>query len=252
MVDDILVSINGEESGWNTLEQAFVIARREGARLHGLHVVSSQSRQTSEPIQALQAEFDRRCQAAGIRGRLAIDVGECIAKICERARWTDLVIAGVTCPPSGRQPAQIGSRLRTLIRHSPSPVLVVSESATPLDRVLLAYDGSSKAEEALFIATYLAGWWNASLVVITVNESEQSITKIQTRARQYLESHKVQAMFVQETKPVGKSILKTAAAYESDLIVMGGYGYTAPLDAMLGSAVDEVLNESERPVLICR
>lgn len=252
VVDDILVSINGEESGWNTLEQAFVIARREGARLHGLHVVSSESRQASEPIQALQAEFDRRCQAAGIRGRLAIEVGECIARICERGRWTDLVIAGVTCPPSGQQPARIGSRLRTLIRRSPSPVLVVPGSATPLDRVLLAYDGSSKAEEALFIATYLAGWWNASLVVVTVNESEQSIEKIQTRARQYLESHKVQAMFVREARPVGRSILKTAAAHQSDLIVMGGYGYTAPLDAVLGSAVDEVLNESERPVLICR
>lgn len=252
VVDDILVSINGEETGWNTLEQAFVVARREGARLHGLHVVSSEGQQHSEPIQALKAEFNRRCVEAGIRGKLAIDIGECITKICERARWTDLVIAGLTYPPSSQQPARIGSRFRSLIRRCPSPVLVVPGGATPLDRVLLGYDGSSKAEEALYIATYLAGWWNASLVVVTVTESEQSTEKIQMRAKQYLESHKVQAMFVQQSGPVGKSILKTAAAHESDLIVMGGYGFTPPLDAMLGSAVDEVLKESERPVLICR
>lgn len=252
VVDDILVAISGEEDGWNTLEQAFMVARREGARLHGLHVVSAEAKQGNERTQAIQSEFNRRCEAAGIRGKLAIDVGELITKICERARWTDLVIANLTCPPSAQHLSRPGSRFRTLIRRCPRPVLAVPEAASPLDRVLLAYDGSPKAQEALFIATYLGGWWNVSLVVLTVSETDRSAAKIQTQAREYLDSHKVQAMLVRDSGPVGEAILKTAEAHESSLIVMGGYSWNPPLDAVLGSAVDEVLGESERPVLICR
>jgi hypothetical protein len=39
-----------------------------------------------------------------------------------------------------------------------------------LDNVLLAYDGSPRADEALFLATYLADRWGTILTVITVAE----------------------------------------------------------------------------------
>jgi len=85
---DILVSINGEESGWHVLEQALEVARREGGRLHGLHVVSSAIQKEDKVAQTVQAKFNRHCQAANIPGELMIEVGEVERKICERARWT--------------------------------------------------------------------------------------------------------------------------------------------------------------------
>jgi len=47
---DILVPVSGEETGWYALEQALVVARREGARLRGLHVVSSEAQRDGGPI----------------------------------------------------------------------------------------------------------------------------------------------------------------------------------------------------------
>jgi nucleotide-binding universal stress UspA family protein len=46
--------------------------------------------------------------------------------------------------------------------------------------------------------------------------------------------------------------LSTAEAHDSDLILMGGYGYSPVVEVVLGSAVDEVLRASRQPVLICR
>jgi nucleotide-binding universal stress UspA family protein len=57
---------------------------------------------------------------------------------------------------------------------------------------------------------------------------------------------------VEERGPVGEVILRTAQAYDSELIVMGGYGFSPVLEIVLGSAVDQVLRESRQPVLICR
>jgi nucleotide-binding universal stress UspA family protein len=51
---------------------------------------------------------------------------------------------------------------------------------------------------------------------------------------------------------VAEAILQTAETQQSDLILIGGYGHSPVLEIVLGSAVDQVLRESHRPVLICR
>jgi len=249
---DILVAVSGEETGWHGLEQALEVARREGGQLRGLHVVPSEAQGERKEAQAVQAEFNRRCEAADIPGKVSLEVGGVARKICERARWTDLVVLNLAHPPAPQPVARLGSGFRTLIRRCPRPVLAVPGAWSPLDRALLAYDGSPKAEEALFVATYLAGQWNISLAVVTVIETGRTTLKALEHAQEYLETHGVQATFVKESGPVAEAILKTARVHESNLIILGGYGFSPVLEVVLGSAVDQVLRESRKPMLICR
>ncbi len=83
---DVLVAINGEETGWCALEHALFVARYEEARVHGLYVVSSKVQRESAESQTVRAEFDRRCEAAGVPGELVLEIGGIPRKICERAR----------------------------------------------------------------------------------------------------------------------------------------------------------------------
>ncbi len=249
---DILVPVSGEEISWNALEQALEVARREEARLYGLHIVPSEAERESEEAQTVQAEFNQRCQAAGIPGELAIEVGGTARKINERARWTDLVIVNLAHPPASQPIAKLSSGFRTLIRSCARPVLAVPKASPNLDRVLLAYDGSPKADEALFVATYLSCRWGITLVVLTVIETGRTTSETLLRAQRYLETHGVEATFVKEGGSVAEAILKTAEEHESDLIIMGGYGLSPVLEVALGSAVDQVLRTSRQPMLICR
>jgi len=249
---DILVPVSGEEIGWRALEQALKIAEREGARLHGLHVVPSKAQKDSEATGAVQAEFDRRCEAAGVPGKLILTIGQVPRQICERARWTDLVVANLAYPPPPQSLARLGSGFRTLIRRCARPVLAVPGVVSSLSRALLAYDDSPKAKEALFVAAYLAGRWHIPLAVVTVMESGRATSETLARAQEYLETHAVQATFVRESGSVAEAILKTAKAQQSDLIIIGGYGHSPVLEVVLGSAVDQVLRESRKPMLICR
>lgn len=252
LFSEILVPISGEEPSWRALEQALEIARREGSQLRGLHVVASEARRESEKAQAVQAEFNRRCEEAAVPGKLVLAVGRVPRQVCQRSRWTDLVVLHLAYPPPPQKLARLGSGFRTVIRRCAGPVLAVPGTASALSRALLAYDGTPKADEALYVATYLAGHWHIPLSVVTVMEGNRVGSKTLAHAREYLETHGVQAQSVQENGTAAEAILKTAKSQHSDLIIMGGYGHRPLVEVMLGSVVDEVLRTCRQPVLICR
>ncbi|MCL7454341.1 MAG: universal stress protein [Anaerolineae bacterium] len=249
---DILVPLSGREGSWHALAQAFEVARREGAQIYGLHVVADEAHQEASEVQSLEHEFQRRCREAGLSGKMLVDVGQVQRQISRRARWVDLVIVHLAFPPGAQPLERLGSGFRTLLRRCARPVLATPGIASPLSRALLAYDGSPKAEEALYVATYVAGRWGISLVVITVLEGKHVTAGTMDRARAYLGDHGVEAAFVEGTGPAAEAILETAEASGTDLLLMGGYGHSPLMEVVLGSTVDQVLRESRRPMLICR
>ena len=121
-----------------------------------------------------------------------------------------------------------------------------------MNNVLLAYDGSPRADEALFVATYLADRWDTFLTVISVTENGHTPANTTLRAQKYLESHRIQGVYLEESGPVVDVILRTAEERGSNLTIMGGYGHSPVMEVVLGSAVDQVLRESRQPTLICR
>ena len=248
---DILVPISGAERGWLALEQALVVAQREGSALRGFHVVRSHSEESAQRARHVQAEFDRRCHAAGVAGQLVIEVGPVARTICQRARWTDLVVANLAFPPGRSLAGKLQSGFRTLVHRCSRPVLAVPR-VSPLSRALLAFDGSLRAREALVVATYLAARWDIPLAVVTVIEPGRTGVSTLEAAFDYMTAHGVQAHAIEAQGAVADSILRAADDEQADLLIMGGYGYSPMWEAMLGSAVDRLLRECQQPMLICK
>ena len=121
-----------------------------------------------------------------------------------------------------------------------------------MSRGLLAYDGSPKAEEALFVTAYLAVRWQIPFTVVVVDDEKIDGATTMARAQEYLHDHNAQATFVMEAGPLADAILRTVEEHNSELIVMGGYGAAPVKEVVIGSAVDQVLRESRTPMLICR
>lgn len=248
----ILVPINGTETCWCGLEQAIVIAQRENSYLRGLHVVADSAAKESADSLALQEKFAQRCQEAGVPGSLALNVGAVSHTICERAQWNDLVIVNLTYPPGKAMLARLGSGFHQLVQRCSRPLLAVPRTTSPLQRALLAYDGSPKAEEALFLATYMIEQWHISLVVAIVQDKKTVARSLQQHVRKYLDIHEAAATFVIEKGKAARMIQKTAVSYGCDFIIMGGYGAQPILEAVLGSTANDVLRRANMPVLICQ
>lgn len=251
LFSDLLVPVNGELEGWNALEQAIILAKKEGSVLHGLHVVSSEAKKRSDSARHIQVEFERRCREAGVTGHLTLATGSVPRQICYRSRWVDLFVVNLAYPPAPKPLSRLSSGFSKLVRSCSRPLLAAPGLTTGLNSALLAYDGSPKSEEALFVATYLSLKWDIPLWVVTVIENGTSKGML-AQAKSYLESHGVQATYLEERGNVADIILKAAEAHGNDLILMGGYGSAPVVEVVLGSSVDKVLRESRRPMLICR
>jgi nucleotide-binding universal stress UspA family protein len=252
MFQEILVPVNGKEDGWCALNQAIELARREGASLYGLHVVPQEGDITSEPALAVQAEFEQRCHDNNIPGRLVLSTGEVVDQTCLRASVTDLVVVNLSYPPGPQPLAKLSSGFHNLIQRCPRPVMATPQTVSPLTRALLAFDGSPKAREALFIAAYMAGKWKIPLSVLIVEGGVLNPSDVLVQARSYLEEHGISAEYRVESGNVGETILTQCQNDECDFVILGGYGLAPVLEVVLGSTVDEVLRKSCQPVLVCR
>jgi len=246
---EILVPITGTVEGWQALEQAILVAKKENAALHGLHIIPAHTRLTpdSPEAQDIQHRFHQRCQEANLTATLAVEKGNIARQVCERALLTDLVILNVAHPPSPGV-SSLHSGLRSIIRRCARPILTVTDQVTQMDRALLAFDGSAKSKEALFVAAYLAEKWKTGLTVLTIEGDAPAVA--QDYARSYLELHEIQADFIVQ-KGSFQAFLQIMQERQVNLTVMGGYSGNTMKEVFLGSAVNYMLRNSCCPLLIC-
>ena len=142
---DILVPIGTTAESWDALEQAFHIAHREDAHVHGLHTVGTKEELNDPEVTALQNRFHQVCEEEKVQGALAIEVGDPTQKILERAALTDLIVMKIAYPPSTGIKA-LASHIRTLITRCSRPILAIPGVISNLNHALLAFDGSPKSK----------------------------------------------------------------------------------------------------------
>ncbi len=253
LFNDILVSLQGTAIDWHLLDNTLLVAQREQASVWAIHAVSSQDELDNADTGRIHAEFLRRCAAAGVEGQFAAEVGVEGQLLVERAAWVDLVTTNLTFATDSSPPRRLSSAVDRLVKRCPRPILVMAgEEESPMDRALLAYDGSAKADEALFVATYLAVRWRISLTVLTVITGYTEAQMLD-RARRYLIGNNlVNVTYVLAEQPIAEAVFETAAAQDSNLLIMGGFGYRPVRHLVLGSTVDTVLAHYRMPALICR
>src|SRR5688572_22331264 len=248
---DILVPLSGDTESWDSLDQAIIITQREGARLHGLHIVSSKEKVESASARAVQTQFNQICGDASVEGKLIIESGDITRKITERATMTDLVVLKIIHPPMGGI-STLRSPFRTILVNSPRPLLGVPGKATQFKRALLAYDGTDRAKEALFVATYLAEIWKTQLIVFTALEGTKVKAEVQDYVRRYLDIHEVEADYLVGEHSAMENLNSTVEERDVDLVLMGSHGGSTLRQVFVGSALDAMLRESKTPIFICR
>ena len=248
---DILVPLSGGYESWDSLEQAIVIAQRENAKVHGLHIVDAPEKIESPDAMAVRAQFDQICADANVDGKLFIEAGDVTKKIYERAAMTDLIVLKIFHPPTGRL-SSLTSPFRTIILNSSRPVLGVPNKATQFQRALLAYDGGDQAKESLFVATYLAEIWKTKLLVFTALDGTKTTADVQDHVRKYLDIHEVEAEYIISEHGAMDYLKQAAEEHNVDLLLMGSHGGSMLHQVFIGSALDYMLRESNVPIFISR
>jgi nucleotide-binding universal stress UspA family protein len=278
MIKSIVVAIDGSEHSRTALKYAAWFARQFDATVTGLHVVDIVSIEgsffhdisgsmgfepyldfTSKMREALQErgaaildEFRQICQAEGVRGETALQIGIVPSEICERAREADLVILGNRGVNQRFSTGLLGGVTESVTRQCSKPVLVTpvdfKEPASPL----LAYDGSQRASAAMDVAAEVCSQLNLPLAVLTVCRDAEQGERILDQARRYLSSYSLETTTSLVDGHAYEAIPNEISSHGYDLVFMGSHGHGRVMEFVLGSTTEYVLRNVPCPVFLNR
>lgn len=248
---DIIVAVDDSPNACHALDLALTIANYEQSRVHGIHIHPPGS--DSHTHVGIEENFKFRCHESQLKEyNFHAAEGEVGDVLCESAKFADLILLPLNHPPDNKVFSRLGSGLSAIIRSCPTPVLTVPGPHRGIDSILLAFDGSLKAVEAMFIAAYFGTQFGSNILVLTSEAGLPSPERIIDQAETYLAQFPLSARFMLSSDPAGQAIKKIVEEREIDLILMGGYGGSTLRDLVAGSIVDQVLRDIKLPVLICR
>lgn len=178
--------------------------------------------------------------------------GALVDSIGEFDATADLVVIGKRGEHADFAKLHLGSNLERVIRTCRHPVLVASRAFLPIERFVLAYDGSPsvvKAVEFILHNPLLKGL-HCHLV---------RAGKIDDTARYYLEetAGKLRdagyAVTTQATPGSADAVIGAAMReQQSNLLVMGAYGHSRIREFIVGSTTTALIRTVSTPVLVVR
>jgi nucleotide-binding universal stress UspA family protein len=277
MIKSILVPTDGSDYSKVALQYAIPVAQAYQAKVMLLSVIDI--RQLEGPfiqemavagdpalgvhVAAVNSWLERRgksyldtlvteCGKAGLACESKLTTGIVSQEIIEQSKSCDLVVMGRHGEHFSWRGPLLGSTEESVVHGAIRPVLATPGEFHPFTRILMAYDGSRYASEALTVAADIAKGLQLPVVLLAVDHDIAWARERISEARRYLEPYRLD---VQEEAIIGEpaeEILKAREKNNCDLIVMGAYGHSPLREFILGSITARVMRRAPCPVLIYR
>jgi len=266
-----LVASDGSEYSAGAVREALRMAKRCGARLRVISVVSADVeheatvgqllKQEVDAVHAHLAQVQEQADAAGVACEtdvlLASIPDEAIVHAAEQAK-SDLVVMGRR-GRRGLARLMLGDITARVIGRAPCSVLVVPRAAELHGRhFVVATDGSRFGDAAAVTAGKLALLCGTPVTVVSVTQPSHSAerrTEAQQAVNRTVSFLKQEGVAATGEVPHGRPdemIVRTATQKDADLIIMGSHGRTGIERVLLGSTTERVINQTANVVLVVR
>jgi len=200
-------------------------------------------------------EAEQVLATAGVQDvKLIHETGFLVDSFHEFEASADLIILGKRGENAEFASGHLGANLERIVRASYKPCLITSRRFKPIERLLLAYDGSKSCQKLLQFLLESPAFKGLELHIVTVakkpgdkgaiahlNEAEQKAKAAGFNPiRQLLqgEPEKVIASYIEDN--------------DICLLLMGAYGHSRIRHLVIGSTTAQMLRSSHIPVLLFR
>jgi len=197
--------------------------------------------------------FAERARQADRPVETSLEIGIVPEVIVEKAKSADIVVLGRRGEHAefGDQP--VGATAHGVARRSAKPILVCPRGEVPLERPLVAYDGSDHACRALSLAVAYAERRHAPLHLVAVRSRREDAEALLDEAETFADGHDLAPVrHARESDHPSETILQVADEVAADLLVMGAYGKGRLREFLLGSTTEAILTRFPHPVLLYR
>ncbi|PSR17901.1 universal stress protein [filamentous cyanobacterium CCP3] len=166
----------------------------------------------------------------------------------------DLIVLGKRGESAQFASGHLGANLERILRASHRPCLVTPRHYQPVERVLLAYDGSLSSQAMLAFVTQSPLLKGLDIHVITVaKDANRAIAAASLKQAQ----HQLQSAGWSPVCTLAEGAPETAIAQycqtkAMSLLLMGAYGHSRIRHLVIGSTTAQVLRSTDLPVLVFR
>ncbi|PMR67835.1 universal stress protein [Halomonas heilongjiangensis] len=277
MIQSMLLAVDGSPSAKGATRYASDLARRLGGTIHAIYVVDSRTveigfygedvrpevvqeamklrRQTEQQLEALGesllAATSRELEADGVQCHPERLAGIPAVRILEAAQNSDLIVMGRRGESAGLgDPKGLGEVAERVLRTAEQPVLLAGEAHQELTRILLGFDASKPAREAMVYAIELAQRLALPVTAVSVHHDETVARQRLDIIEHYAGDRRVK--IDSEIRKGDPAEVILGLAEPGDLITIGAFGDGRIREWLLGSTTETILRSAQQPVLLHR
>jgi nucleotide-binding universal stress UspA family protein len=189
------------------------------------------------------AEAAERAQA---KWRFQTVRGQVTASVLAAALEADMLAMGRISRPLSRR-SRLGSTAREASLRTKGPVLLMQQGSDLSYPVLVTYDGTVAAHQALMTAAQMAKAGGDNLSVLLIGESAETVQKLREDVASRLAALNIATTYHWLPQPTVEKLADVIHAAEDCVLVLGGDN---PL--LEAKAIQDLLDETDCPVLLVR
>ncbi|SDH03836.1 universal stress protein [Roseospirillum parvum] len=230
---------------------------RLGARTNLLEKLSALDEQHAKLAQAqgraILEDAQALLEAEGVKDvitRLRHD--DIVATVERKEGVADMILIGKRGEAAGLDKPHLGSNFERIVRASHKPVFVANRAFSPIERVLIAYDGGASSMKAVDYVARDPLFAGLKVIVATAGQETAEVTRSLENARATLTAggHEAETRVLKGAPE--KALAELVEGGGIDLLVMGAYGHSRIRTLVIGSTTTEMIRSCKVPVVLMR
>ncbi len=217
-----------------------------------LNLVSQLQQVEKLKVEVVEQTARKTMEQAGFSGELNFihEEGTLVDKVEELQDKSDLILIGKRGMNSEAAKKHLGSSLERVLRASKKPVLVTNRAFRPINKVMIAFDGTPSSRRALDFVASAKVFEDCWISVVSVAEKGRpSAGEMADEAAGKLLAAGHGCERVVLGGQVAEAIYDYSEKANIDMIAMGAFGQNRIHEFFLGSTTTELLRTRNMPIL---
>lgn len=283
MTDKIIALVDGSTYARSVCDHAAWAAGRAGLEVELMHVLGRREGGAASDLSgaislgarsALLEELSRldeqRAKLAVHRGRAILDDartlldeagvkasahlrhGDLIEAFSEREHGAEMILIGKRGEAADFAKGHLGSNLERILRAAAKPLFVASRAFRPIEKVLIAYDGSASAMRAVDYVARSPLYSGLDIRIVTVGAASDATSRSLHDARARLSAAGLDAETSILPGQPEEALEKLVDEAGIDHLVMGASGHSRLRTLFVGSTSLEMIRTCKVPILLVR
>lgn len=195
--------------------------------------------------------FRKQCEKAGIKHKLHLDNGVPIQELLKECAFADLLLIDTTTSFLKIGDNMPSIFLKDLLSEAKIPVMILPDMEQPVNRAIIAYDGSDSSVYALKMYSYLfPEWENLPTNIVTVNHSTSNHIPKNRDLKDLADLHFRNITYSVFNGEPETELTKFVKKHPDSIVVMGAYARSTWSRMFHASVSNKILKEVKSTLFI--